>query len=192
MLILKPKLAQYEEGIGQDPTGDPIKLITDPESLLDPKGILSCFRNVEEESRSENIEENIDRKRTINLGEFSSPVIRLPAISRRSNNMASLQKWQGYVIKVLNEALLVRLIDLTHKGPDEEAEIPIEEISQDDRGLIRPGAIFYWNIGYLDSYNGQRTRISVIRFQRLPAWSKEEIDAAEREAERLQQIIGWK
>jgi hypothetical protein len=103
--------------------------------------------------------------------------------------MVSLQKWQGYVLGVTDIFLYVRLVDLNRVGIDEETEIPIEEISEDDKELIKPGAIFYWNIGYLDSYGGQRSRVSVIRFQRLPSWSREEIDAAKREAGRLQKII---
>lgn len=192
MTQLKEEVVPKE--IEQDSFDISINFVTDPESLLDPKGIISCFRDDEEDSIVVNIEENIEKlsNQTIKLGQFSAPVIKFPDIITRSNHMISLQKWQGYVIKVLNGFLLVRLIDLTQKGPDEEAEIPIEEISEDDAELIKPGAIFYWNIGYLDSFTGQRTRFSVIRFQRLPVWSKEELNAARREGERLEDIIEWK
>lgn len=184
-------LVQSEDENGFD---SPIKLVTDPNTLLSTRGIRSCFRDPGEESQIDRIDERFDdlAGQTVNVGEFSSPIIKFPSISHRHSHMVSLQKWQGYVLKVTDSSLFVRLIDLTHKGPDEEAEIPIEEISEDDRELIKPGAIFYWSIGYLDSYSGQRSRVSVIRFQRLPSWSKEEIDAAKREAERLQQIVDWK
>lgn len=191
MHIYKSNLAQSEDENGLD---SPIILVTDPSALLDTRGIRSCFKNLEEESQIDKIDENFDRlaEQTVNIGEFSSPIIKFPSISPRRNHMVSLQKWQGYVLKVTDNFLLVRLVDLSKNGGDEEAEIPIEEISDDDKDLIRPGAIFYWSIGYLDSYSGQRSRVSVIRFQRLPSWSKEEIDAAKREAEHLQEAITWK
>jgi hypothetical protein len=181
----------YEEKAITGSTGFQKNFATKPESLLALKGqqILDCFRKSQEESCIE-LPEELQDKTSITDG-FSPPTILLPARSNRVNHMVSLQKWQGYVLKVLPEFLLVRLIDLTQKGADEEAEIPIDEISRDDEDLIKPGAIFYWNIGYLDSYTGQRTRVSVIRFQRLPRWSDEEIDAAKQKAKRLQEIIGW-
>lgn len=191
MLIYGSKLAQYEDGNELD---SPIQLVTDLDSLHDPKGIISCFHNPGEESQLNTIEERLDKlsEETVKIGEFCSPIIKFPSISPRRSHMISLQKWQGYVLKVSDTSLFVRLVDLTQNAPDEEAEIPIEEISEDDRDLIKPGAIFYWSIGYLDSYSGQRSRVSVVRFQRIPAWSKAEIDAAHREAERLQQSIIWK
>ena len=107
------------------------------------------------------------------------------------NFFTSLQEWEGVVTKVMNDAFLARLIDLTHRGADEEAEFPIDEVSEEDKPLINVGAIFYWNIGYHTSYSGQRTRTSIIRFRRLPAWTQREIDAAKREAERIEKALGW-
>lgn len=109
----------------------------------------------------------------------------------RQSVFISLQKWEGVVLEVMTGSFLVRLVDLTRTGPDEEAELPLDEISEEDRPLVRPGAIFYWHIGYHTSYSGQRTRTSIIRFRRLPAWTREEIDAARREAEHLGESIGW-
>jgi|RhiMetdeSRZDD1v2_1073273.scaffolds.fasta_scaffold37399_4 hypothetical protein len=103
----------------------------------------------------------------------------------------SLQAWEGIVTQVMDNAFLARLIDLTHTGVDEEAEFPIDEISEEDKALITPGAIFYWDIGYHTSYSGQRTRKSLIRFRRLPAWTQKEIEAAQREAERIGKAFGW-
>lgn len=191
MHIYKSNLAQSEDESGLD---SPIQLITDFNALLNIRGIRSCFHNPGEESQIDKIDERFENlsEQTINIGEFSSPIIKFPSISHSRSHMVSLQKWQGYVLRVTDRSLHVRLVDLTKEGPDEEAEIPIAEISDGDKELIKPGAIFYWSIGYLDSYSGQRSRVSVIRFQRLPSWSKEEIDAAKREAERLHQIITWK
>jgi hypothetical protein len=109
----------------------------------------------------------------------------------RQSAFISLQKWEGVVLDVMADAFLARLVDLTRTGPDEEAEFALDEISAEDGPLVKPGAIFYWNIGYLNSYSGQRTRASIIRFRRLPAWTRKEIETARREATRIKTELGW-
>lgn len=116
----------------------------------------------------------------------------IPKLSRRAHYFTSLQKWEGIVLEIYKETFLGRLVDQTSSGLDEEAEFSLAEVSEDDRELLAPGAVFYWNIGYNDSPSGQRTRVSVIRFRRLPAWSEREIEDAERKAEQLGELIGWK
>jgi hypothetical protein len=109
----------------------------------------------------------------------------------RHEFFTSLQAWEGIVMEVMADAFLARLIDLTNTGVDEEAEFPIEEISDEDIPLIKSGSIFYWDIGYHTNYSGQRTRISLVRFRRLPARTQREIDAAKREAYRIRKALGW-
>jgi hypothetical protein len=75
---------------------------------------------------------------------------------------------------------------------DEEAEFPMEEVSDADRSFIMPGAVFYWNIGYIDNISGQRTRASVIRFRRLPVWRPEELERAKLKARHLSDLLDWK
>jgi len=109
----------------------------------------------------------------------------------KKDNFISLQKWEGAVLEIKKDSFIALLIDLTKESPDETAEIPLEEVSEDDRNLLKEGSVFYWNIGYLNKICGQRERISLIRFRRLPLWSKEEIDAAKCEAERIKNLLGW-
>jgi len=133
-------------------------------------------------------------KKTVSLP-VSLPVPILPIFVRkpsRSNEFVLMQNWEGVVLKVRNDSFLARLVDLTSKGVEEEAELLMDEVSDEDRELIKPGAIFYWFIGYLDSRTGQRTRSSIIRFRRLPAWQEKEIQRAQREAEQIQESLGWR
>lgn len=104
----------------------------------------------------------------------------------------SLQKWECAVEEIKEDSFVARLVDLTSHGPNEEAEFSFEEVPITDLPLLKRGAVFYWNIGYSDSISGQRTRVSVVRFRRLPVWKTEELDAAKREAVRLGEKIGWK
>ncbi|MGA1826417.1 MAG: hypothetical protein ACMUIP_17320 [bacterium] len=181
-----------------DSSGDQPQFIKDAESIIRsmtdlPKGqILNYFTKPESHIRSSY--NKIDRE-TINFCEqinIPIPPCYLMNKKDREDSFISLQKWEGIVLKRMKESFLARLIDLTNDGPDEEAELPIAEISAEDLSLIEPGAIFYWNIGYLDKWSGQRTRASVIRFRRLPKWTRKEIDAAKREAEQIQEFLNWK
>ncbi len=104
-----------------------------------------------------------------------------------------LQKWEGVVISVGTDSFVARLRDLSfYSEEDEEAEFPIEEISQADIALLAPGAVFYWCVGYWDTVIGQRRRASEIRFRRLPTWSKMQLEKARKEAEELSELLAWK
>jgi len=124
--------------------------------------------------------------------ESATPVVFLRREPIVQNRFVPLQKWEGTVLQVLEDSFFARLVDLTSGGVDEEAEFPVEEISDADRSLITPGAVFYWNIGYIDNISGQRTRASVIRFRRLPVWRPEELERAERKARRISDLLDWK
>ena len=101
-----------------------------------------------------------------------------------------LQRWEGTVLEVGQSDFSARLRDLTNIGIDEETSLFKEDLSQDDRRLLRPGAIFYLNIGYQTSVTGQRIRGLTIRFKRLPKWSADEIlDAWKRGQERLSRLV---
>jgi len=127
----------------------------------------------------------------IKLGNTQT-VIRLNHTLPKQDRFISLQKWEGAVLEVKEDSFFARLVDLTDSNIDEEAEFSIEELSPEDRPLIKPGAIFYWNIGYLDKRSGQRIHASLIRFRRLPAWTSKEIQQVQEEAARLQELFDWK
>jgi hypothetical protein len=123
--------------------------------------------------------------RTVDAGR---QVLALPPPSFRfqrwEENFITLARWEGRVLEVTESSLIAALIDeLDHESPEEEARIPIDEISPADLELVKPGALFYWSIGYRLSGSGQRFRESVIRFRRLPRWSIEEIEHARRRVE---------
>jgi len=115
----------------------------------------------------------------------ASPIIWMPVRRTARDYFISLQKWRGVVIENNGDTFLAKLTDLNDKAPDEEVEILKSEVSEDDKKLLQPGAVFYWNIGYHTTSYGQRKRESVIRFRRVPVWRKEEIAAAQKRAQRL-------
>ena len=104
----------------------------------------------------------------------------------------SLQEWEGVVLQVNEETFLARVVDQTGEHPEEEIELPKDDLSPFEIDLLEKGAIFYWTIGYRQRLpRGQRERISRIRLRRLPAWSRAELAAARSRAEALRRDLGW-
>jgi len=96
---------------------------------------------------------------------------------KRTNQQRSqvLQQWEGTVEEVGPNSFGARMRNLSVDGaPEEWATLLLDEISDDERSLVRPGATFYWSIGYLIEPYGQRRTASTIYFRRLPAWSAQD------------------
>jgi hypothetical protein len=100
----------------------------------------------------------------------------------------ALQKWEGYVLDVAADTFRAHLTPLRGEGREQVAEIYLTELDDDDRALVQPGAVFYWSIGYLDRPAG-RLRASILRFRRLPGWTRQELARAQAEADRLRAIF---
>ncbi|MBN2497433.1 MAG: hypothetical protein JXR96_22770 [Deltaproteobacteria bacterium] len=101
-----------------------------------------------------------------------------------------LQQYEGVVLSAGRDTFWARLTNTTcPEADEEEGEFPLEEVSEDDRWLVKPGAIFYWYIGYHDSADRQRKRQSIIRFRRLPAYTSEDISRAREIAKELMETF---
>ena len=83
----------------------------------------------------------------------------------------AIQEWEGYVVDVGTENFVARLVDLTANSTfeEEEAIVPLEEISEDDASRIRVGSVFRWVIGYERSAAGTKKRVSQFMLRDLPA-----------------------
>ena len=117
-------------------------------------------------------------------------VINLKPFATIRNRFIDLQKWEGIVLHVSKNSFIGRLVDLTHDDQDSVAELSLEEVHHEDKPLLTSGAIFYWTIGYKED-RGQRIRASMIRFRRLPAWQKGEIEAAKKDAQNIRDLLQW-
>ena len=122
----------------------------------------------------------------------------LPAIPKRFSRQEApnvtfrpLQQWEGVVMQVMPKTFLVRLIDSRDESLVEEAEVELEEVSPEDRELVREGVFCYGELRYLHPFD-RRQRSSTFRFRRLPNWTPTQIDAARQEAARVRELIGWK
>ncbi len=121
-------------------------------------------------------------------------ILELPRVdTRRGANPPKyirLQEWEGFVDEVGEETFTGRLVDLTagDKEDTELMEFPISDLSVGDRDLLKPGAIFRWMIGY-EERGGTRRRISELYLRRLPVWTRQELEDADREASVLATLL---
>ena len=100
-----------------------------------------------------------------------SGMLQFPIPQRhRKPTFHAQQEWEGYVLEVGDTDFAARLVDLTagSQHEQEEADIPLAEISDRDSPSIRPGSVFRWVIGYERSVAGTRRRVSQIVFRDLP------------------------
>ncbi len=105
----------------------------------------------------------------------------------------ALQEWEGYVVVVEKDVFTARLVDITAGGDleMEEADIPVSDVYETDRDLLKPGGIFRWSIGYIRR-SGTKVRASQIVFRQLPQWRDQDLDEARKQAEELAAAIPLK
>jgi hypothetical protein len=108
-------------------------------------------------------------------------------------SLQPLQEWEGYVTEIASDRFTARLTDVTagRKFEEELADFPISDLSDDDRDLLKAGAIFRWVIGYQRSGGGTKRRVSQITFRRLPAWTRADLERAKKTASILAKEIVW-
>jgi hypothetical protein len=160
--------------------------------LPERKSLSYLLTTDPEPSWSETDEPGTEQQSSRDIFARSQIIVREPRQDPRTAKFVSLQQWEGVVVHIRGDSLIARLADLTAKGLEEEAEIPIEELPEEETELIEPGAVFYWNVGYYESPRGQRIRASSIRFRRLPAWSGKELEKVQARAKELSDYLDWK
>ena len=122
-------------------------------------------------------------------------IIDFPDLSRISQTRPqvifhALQEWEGYVLEHNEKEFTARLLDLTAGSMQEdEAIIPLVEISEDDLNRLRPGSIFRWVIGYERSTSGTKKRVSQIVFRDLPVMTEKDLSEGEEWAKKIAQSI---
>jgi hypothetical protein len=95
-------------------------------------------------------------------------LVRLPSLQASKWKVKVLQEWVGDVVQVSTNGFLARVADKSNsRNALEEVELAFDEVSHSDLPLVVEGARFYWSIGYCDTPEGQRQRVSALRFARL-------------------------
>jgi len=116
-----------------------------------------------------------------------------PLVRREAVSFFPLQEWEGSVIDINDDFFTARLVDLTAKSKtaSEEADFPIEDLSEGDLKLLKPGAVFRWIIGYQRSRGGTKKRTSQIVFRYLPQWTRSDRSEAAQQALKFSESISW-
>jgi hypothetical protein len=101
-----------------------------------------------------------------------------------------LQEWEGQVQEVGAYHFTARLADLTADESEEteEGDLPIADLTESDRSLLVPGAVFRWLIGYR-YIKGNKERFTRFVIRRLPVWTRAEIKSADEEAMELHNAL---
>jgi len=128
----------------------------------------------------------------IGQGPTTLTVVAAAGVERRpGQRQIVFHHWECTVVSVGETSFAATLRSL--RDPidiDKEAEIPNDDIMPDDLELLQPGAVFYWTIGYDVSPGGTRKRSSQVKFRRLPAWTKKDIERVRAQASELFEMFG--
>ena len=122
-------------------------------------------------------------------------VLEWPAVSEdrpRTTTFYARQEWEGYVVAIDGAEFTARLVDLTAGASyeEEEAQIPLDEVSEADVAKMQTGSIFRWVIGIRRLPTGQKERVSLIVFRELPAMSRRDEQAGKAWAAKIQAAFG--
>ncbi|WP_146217302.1 hypothetical protein [Dyella sp. AtDHG13] len=104
-----------------------------------------------------------------------------------SEAAALIQIWEGTVEEVLPDQKALRAVLRAKLGdvPDHYADIGLEWVSEQDRDLVSPGAVFYLSLYKATKPNGAKVNSEELRFRRLPAWTRRDIARINHEVARL-------
>lgn len=64
------------------------------------------------------------------------------------------------------------------KGEEDDAIIPISDVSEGDKDLLQPGNFFRLCVMHEVTPSGQPRRYSLVIFRRMPAYRKQDLDAS--------------
>jgi len=131
-----------------------------------------------------------DSKGKIILTEDRLNAINEISLPEHPNYYTLTQRWLGTITEITQDGFNAKLEDLNAGGTNEYAEFFSTEVSKDDKPLVSIGAVFYWSLGYAND-KGSVKKESIIRFQRLPQWSSEDIDSAVDKARAQSKALKW-
>ena len=158
----------------------PVETSAPPESFILAQKVIETGESFSELKERDTYETN---------GVIAREILPISPTFEPARQFWVLQKWEGTITEIMNGECRAVVRNLSNfEAPKEEVVFSIQEISPLDHPLVAKGAVFYWAIGYEDP-QGQRRRQSVIRFQRLPTWTQEELKMAEAEARNLKELF---
>ena len=113
--------------------------------------------------------------------------LRFSAISHAPARSQVIAEWHGQVVAIKHDYFVAELkgtLGVGVAGSLEEAQIPSDEVRQDDRELLQEGAFFRLCVNW-EFVNGSRRRVTDLVFRRMPAYRRDELEEARKAAVEL-------
>jgi len=106
---------------------------------------------------------------------FRTPVSLLPVVVKEDT--MPLQIWEGVVQSVDKEEGVMHVILNAKMGevPRHSADIDMQWVSEQDKNLVEPGAVFYLTLFKLTKKGGSIQNAQELRFRRRPSWSASQL-----------------
>ncbi len=123
-----------------------------------------------------------DRAAYTNVSRSSYEAPKIPVSSSGLVSSVPLQIWEGTILEVDEAAgiMRVRLDAKLGQDPQHTADIGLEWVSDQDKSLVRPGAVFYLTL-YKMKTHGSVKNSQELRFRRRPSWSDSQLKRIERD-----------
>ena len=195
-----PKSSDFNKNVWVG--ADPAKLIQEGYAEAVDSFPKQAQSTIEVETKFKDMNDS-DVMNPTGMASHDGPFLKLRTPDLRPENrnwvtMHPLQEWEGYVLRRGKDDFAARLTDLTAEslasepweGIEEEATIPLSEISDDDLERLYPGSVFRWVIGYERAASGTKRRISQIVFRNLPSLTEEDRTEGVEWANRVVQTLG--
>ena len=140
-------------------------------------------RSARQRTSTANEFDRLERSDVLMSRLVSAPaLIKNPRPSPPEARQRLLQMWIGSVGEISRDDFVAVLRDQTDRArPNERVTIGADEVDPQDRSLFAEGATFYWFI-FEEVRRGTRRIVTDLRFRRLPAWSKAELEEVKRRA----------
>lgn len=102
-------------------------------------------------------------------------------------------EWEGYVESVGESEFFVKMTNVRSKSPlpTDQASFSKDDVSEQEKHLLKEGAIVRWVIGRERLPTGQVRKVSELYFRRLPAHSRADFRRALNKAKTLLDKIHW-
>lgn len=162
----------------------------DGEAVLPPRVKQWRVRTLARDSASTRRSPALDGGGAIDLSDYVVLPVRFPVDQKPSASIDVLQKWEGRVLENGKDFFRAVVFDLVDMTTEEEVEFDLAEVTDDDLALVRPGAVFYWSVGYRVEVSRTKSRTSLIRFRRLPVWSRDDLRRRERRVSEYREALG--
>ena len=118
--------------------------------------------------------------------EFLPPIPAKAMETSVGSDASVIQLWEGRVLTVdeVNETMQVLLSAKIGQVPDHTGEIELQWVAEQDRDLVKPGAVFYLTL-YRQLRRGSVKNAQELRFRRRPTWSNHQLQQIQKDTEMI-------